>query len=223
MTPGAGHDIALYRTIDKVVYSLAVWSLRVKLHCDRAGLRFERYFRDGQISKGGAYHSAQFRVLPCQIQPDLLAPLRVGSVITEPRAAGWTLRSRKLRSASGHEEQCSQKEEIESHELCILSQGADFRDRHRILKYKNSVSVPKIPARYNIRHAKHDNDGHGFGYGSIGPLLPGYARTEAAIPVARLDRIRCRLQHSGSSRRRHAGPSPRERAICGARQYRLRC
>src|SRR5207249_5596281 len=85
-------------------------------------LWFERYFRDGQISKGGAYHSAQFRVFPCQIQLDLLAPLRVGSVITRPCPAGWTFRSRKFRSASGHEEQCSQKEEIESHELCILSQ-----------------------------------------------------------------------------------------------------
>src|SRR5262249_53312476 len=54
MIPGAGHHIALYRTIDKVMYSLAVVALRVKLHRDRAGLWFERYFRDGQISKGGA-------------------------------------------------------------------------------------------------------------------------------------------------------------------------
>src|SRR5262249_45902243 len=152
------------------------------------------------------------------------------------RAAGWTLRSRKLRSASGHEEQCSQKEEIESHELCILSQGIDFGDRHRILVSISDVYFGDAPefvnfriwgaspkSMHNIRHAKHDNDGHGFGYGSLGPLLPGYARTEAAIPVARLDRIRCRLRHSGSSQWRRAGPSPRERAICGARQYRLRC
>src|SRR5207244_10718971 len=88
---------------------------------------------------------AQFRVFPAQIQLDLLAPLRVGSVITDPRAAGWTLRSGKLRSASGHEEQCSQKEEIESHELCILSQKGTFSG--------NSGDAPRISSSSEIRGA----------------------------------------------------------------------